>query len=123
MTDPIRISVEDARQKVSTGSALLVCAYDDDEKFRNNNLQGAISLNDFRTTLPSLSTEQEIIFYCAWNNEASAAGQADKLLKDGYQNAAALGGGVDAWKNAGYPLVWTAAGLVQDWNPGPPSGL
>ena len=65
MTEPIRISVEDARQKVSAGAALLVCAYDDDEKFKNNHLQGAVSLNDFRTKLPSLSTEQEIIFYCA----------------------------------------------------------
>ena len=65
MSDPIRISVEDARQKVTSGSALLVCAYDDDEKFKNNHLEGAISLNDFRAKLPSLSTEQEIIFYCA----------------------------------------------------------
>ena len=65
MTEPIRISVEDARQKVSAGRALLVCAYDDDEKYRNNNLQGAISLNDFKSMLPSLSTDQEMIFYCA----------------------------------------------------------
>jgi hypothetical protein len=65
MTEPIRISVGDARQNVSTGAALLVCAYDDDEKFKNNHLQGAISLNDFRAKLPSLSTEQDIIFYCA----------------------------------------------------------
>lgn len=64
MTDPIRISVEEARQKASAGSALLVCAYDDDEKFKNNHLQGAISLKDFRAQLPSLSTEQQIIFYC-----------------------------------------------------------
>jgi hypothetical protein len=65
MAEPIRISVEVARQKVNSGVALLVCAYDDDEKFKNNHLQGAISLNDFRAKLPSLSTEQEIIFYCA----------------------------------------------------------
>ena len=65
MTEPIRISVEDARQKVSAGAALLVCAYDDDEKFKNNHLQGAISLNDFRGKISSLTTEQEIIFYCA----------------------------------------------------------
>ena len=65
MTDPIRIPVAEAREKVTSGSALLVCAYDDDEKFKNNHLQGAISLSDFRKKLPSLSTEQEIIFYCA----------------------------------------------------------
>ena len=64
MTEPIRISVEAARKKVAEGAALLVCAYDDDEKFKNNHLQGAISLKDFRAKLPSLSTEQEIIFYC-----------------------------------------------------------
>ena len=65
MAEPIRISVEVARQKVNSGVALLVCAYDDDKKLKNNHLQGAISLNDFRAKLPSLSTEQEIIFYCA----------------------------------------------------------
>ena len=64
MTEPIRIPVEEARRKVTSGSALLVCAYDD-EKFKNNHLQGAISLSDFQAKLPSLSTEQEIIFYCA----------------------------------------------------------
>jgi len=65
MTEPTRIPVAEARQKAGAGTALLVCAYDDDEKFKNNNLQGAISLTDFRTKLPSLSTDQEIIFYCA----------------------------------------------------------
>ena len=65
MTDPVRISIEEAHQKIAAGSALLVCAYDDDEKFKNNHLRGAISLNDFRAKLPSLSTVQEIIFYCA----------------------------------------------------------
>jgi len=65
MAEFIRISVEEARQKVNSGAALLVCAYDDDEKFKKNHLLGAVSLGDFRAKLPSLSTAQEIIFYCA----------------------------------------------------------
>ena len=65
MKEPIRISVEEARQKANSGAALLVCAYDDDEKFKNNHLLGAISIGEFMTKLPTLSTEQEIIFYCA----------------------------------------------------------
>ena len=52
MTEPIRISVEEARQKVNSGAALLVCAYDDDEKFKKNHLLGAISLGEFRAKLP-----------------------------------------------------------------------
>ena len=65
MTEPIRIPVEQARQKVTSGAALLVCAYDDDDKFKKNHLQGAISLAQFRAKFSSLPVEQEIIFYCA----------------------------------------------------------
>jgi rhodanese-related sulfurtransferase len=60
-----RISVGEARQKVESGSALLVCAYDNDEKFHSMHLQGAISLDELRSRQESLPKDQEIIFYCA----------------------------------------------------------
>ena len=63
MTEPTRISAEEARRKVISGEAMLVCAYEDDAKFRKMSLQNAISLQDFKTRLPALSKEQEIIFY------------------------------------------------------------
>ena len=65
MAEPIRIGPDEARRKVKFGMALLVCAYDDEEKFRNMRLEGAISLSEFEGKLPSLSKEQELIFYCA----------------------------------------------------------
>ena len=65
MSEPIRISPHDARHKVSSGNALLVCAYDDADKFKNNHLEGAISFSEFKSKLPSLAKEQEVIFYCA----------------------------------------------------------
>jgi len=65
MEEPIRIAPEEVRQKVTSGSAMLVCAYEDEERFRMLHLQGAISLAEFRSRLPSLSKDQEIIFYCA----------------------------------------------------------
>lgn len=65
MTEPIRISSQEARQKVLSGGALLVCAYDDDDKFENNHLEGAISFSEFKSKLPSLAKDQELIFYCA----------------------------------------------------------
>ena len=40
MTEPIRISPQEARQKVTAGQALLVCAYDDADKFKANHLEG-----------------------------------------------------------------------------------
>jgi len=63
MTEPMRISAEEARKKVTSGKALLVCAYEDEEKFRKTHLQDAISLQDFKTRLPALSREQEVVFY------------------------------------------------------------
>jgi hypothetical protein len=63
MTEPIRISPEEARKKVIKGEAILVCAYEDEEKFKKVRLQGAISLQEFRSRLTALSGEQEIIFY------------------------------------------------------------
>jgi hypothetical protein len=65
MAEALRIGLEQARQKVQSGSALLVCAYDDDEVFRQMHLEGAISLSEFRSRLPSLSKTQDIVFYCA----------------------------------------------------------
>ena len=65
MVEPIRIPPEEARIKVLSGLAILVCAYEDEEKFRNAHLEGAISLNDFRSKINFFSKEQEIIFYCA----------------------------------------------------------
>jgi rhodanese-related sulfurtransferase len=65
MSEPIRISAQEARQRVTAGRALLVCAYDDPDKFQNNHLEGALSLSQLQSKAPSLSKEQEIIFYCA----------------------------------------------------------
>lgn len=63
MTEPIRIAPEEARKKVVSNKAILVCAYEEDEKFRRMHLEGGISLNEFKTRVSTLSKEQEIIFY------------------------------------------------------------
>lgn len=60
-----RISAGDAHSRVSNGEALLVCAYEDDSKYRSMRLEGAISVQELRELLPSLDKGREIIFYCA----------------------------------------------------------
>jgi hypothetical protein len=65
MSEVIRITPEETFQKLRAGKALLVCAYDSDERFRSLQLEGAISLAALKAKLPSLSKEQEIVFYCA----------------------------------------------------------
>ena len=65
MTEPERVTPEEVHQKLDPGTVLLVCAYDDEKKFKQMQLQGAISLNEFKSKLPSLAKDQEIVFYCA----------------------------------------------------------
>jgi rhodanese-related sulfurtransferase len=57
----------DARQahEDEQAGALLVCAYDDDLKFEQNRLEGAISLTEFREREHAIDKDREIIFYCA----------------------------------------------------------
>ena len=65
MADVERISVAEARSKMTGNHALLVCAYEDDAKCRMVNLDGSISLSTFQSRVGSLPKTQEIIFYCA----------------------------------------------------------
>jgi hypothetical protein len=65
MAEIERIRVDEARRKTSSpGGALLVCAYDDEEKCNKIQLEGSISLADLRARRASLPKDQEIIFYC-----------------------------------------------------------
>ena len=63
MAEPKRLTSEEIYQRLKSGAVLLVCAYEDDAKFRKLQLQGAISLNEFRSKLPSLPKDQDIVFY------------------------------------------------------------
>ena len=65
MIEPIRISAKQARGKIMAGGALLVCAYENDERFKQNHLEGAISFSEFMKIKQTLSKDTGIIFYCA----------------------------------------------------------
>jgi hypothetical protein len=65
MAEVIRITPEETYQKLRAGKALLACAYDSEDQFRNLQLEGAISFSELKFKLPALSKDQEIILYCA----------------------------------------------------------
>jgi len=60
-----RIDPGDARRHVEAGKALLVCAYDSEDKFEQYDLDGAMSLTEFERAKDSIPKDKEIIFYCA----------------------------------------------------------
>jgi hypothetical protein len=65
MPEVSRISAQDAYRAVKSGDAVLVCAYEQDEKCNQIPLEGSISLSEFQGRVPSLPKDQELIFFCA----------------------------------------------------------
>jgi hypothetical protein len=63
MIEPKCITPEEVYQKLRSGGAILVCAYEDGATFKRMRLQGAVSPNEFKSKLPSLAKDQEIVFY------------------------------------------------------------
>lgn len=63
MMEPKRITPEEVYQKLKSGTTILVSAYEDEAKFKKMQLEGAISFNEFKSRLPSLSKDKEIVFY------------------------------------------------------------
>jgi hypothetical protein len=63
MADIQRLDAQEARTKVKSNQALLVCAYEDEAKWRRFNLDGSISFASFKSRVNSLPKSQETIFY------------------------------------------------------------
>jgi len=107
---PRTIAAQQAHDMLSKDpSVLLVCAYESEEEFRQHDLEGAISLDDFRGQKDSLPEDENVIFYCASSRDEAATRQAQKYFREGFVNARILQGGADAWRDAGYALVGSQA--------------
>ncbi|HSW62720.1 MAG TPA: hypothetical protein VLH56_05345 [Dissulfurispiraceae bacterium] len=65
MSIPQKITAHEAYIKVEGDAAILVCAYDDDEKCRGMLLEGAVLLSSLKTREEKLPKDTEIVFYCA----------------------------------------------------------
>ena len=65
MTAIQRTTPEKVHPDLQAGELLLVCAYDDDAKYRQYCLEGSISLSAFQKQMSSLEKSTEIVFYCA----------------------------------------------------------
>jgi len=57
------IEARDAFEHVKSNSALLICAYESDEKFNKLHLDGAIPLSEFQSLSATVKKDKELIFY------------------------------------------------------------
>ena len=58
-----RINPVKARELAEQGDAVLVCAYDDQEKCEGIRLEGAMTLDEFQSKKSDLSRGKTVIFY------------------------------------------------------------
>jgi hypothetical protein len=65
MANGPRVSVADARARSRSGDAILVCAYDDENKCQSMRFEGARTLGELEAMLPELPKDQPLFFYCA----------------------------------------------------------
>ena len=57
------IDAREAFEHVKNNAALLICAYESDEKFHKLHLEGAIPLSEFQSLSATVGKDQELIFY------------------------------------------------------------
>src|SRR5436853_778061 len=64
----------------------------------------AFEVEGMERLLDSLPADRDVIFYCSFPNEASAARAAKRLIDRGYTRVRPLRGGLEAWTEAGYAI-------------------
>ena len=57
------IDAMDAFAHTKDNSAILICAYERDDKFHRLRLEGAIPLSEFQAISATLPNDKELIFY------------------------------------------------------------
>ena len=102
MNKPKGIDPTQAREKVRSGQATLVCAYDRDDRCRDIMLEDAVMLSRWQAALTD--KDREIIFFCSDDDETSSR-RAEEYARLGFRNTRYLLGGVDGWKKSGFPLA------------------
>jgi membrane protein DedA with SNARE-associated domain len=106
-----RISVDELAQLIERGERPLVVDVRSPAAQAQGRIPGAVWV-DAQAFDDSLHREglrerldDEVIVYCACPNEVSAAAVAQKLYKAGFRRVRPLGGGIEAWEQAGYEIA------------------
>ncbi len=99
------IDAPQAYRKTHEGRAILVCAYDDEDRCREILLDGAITYGEFLARVDRIPKTTEIIFYCDRPEDELASRRVDELRSRGFENARVLEGGVKEWRHAGHPMA------------------
>jgi len=103
-----RISVDELKQKLDAGERLAIVdlRHDLDIKADPEIIPGAMHVDPKRLTEKTglLPFDREVILYCTCPNEATSARVAQILRGHGIKRIRPLQGGLEAWRERGYPM-------------------
>ena len=112
-----KITPEELRRSLDEGKSLTVVDLRHPSEVEREGLKlaGAVVIrpDDLRSAVQNIPRDREIILYCTCPNEATSARLALQLKKAGIRKVRPLAGGLDAWREKGYPMEQV---------PAPPSG-
>jgi rhodanese-related sulfurtransferase len=103
----VEISIDKAKQSITEADLIIDCR--EAEEYLNGHINGAIHASrgmlEFKlSNVPDhLNRDLKIVIYC--KSSGRAALSALSLLEMGYKNVKSISGGIDAWVNAGNPIV------------------
>ncbi len=99
-------SIAEVKAKLDRGARFHFLDVREDNEFAKDHAKGARHLGkgiierDIESVVPDKTAE--IVLYCGGGYRSALA--ADALQQMGYTNVLSMGGGIRAWRDAGYPL-------------------
>ena len=103
-----RITVEELKEKIDHGEDLVIVDLRHSLDFEADpeTIPGAFRMDakELREKNDKLPRDRQIILYCTCPNEATSAQLAILLRRQGVQHIRPLQGGLDAWREHGYPV-------------------
>jgi rhodanese-related sulfurtransferase len=98
----LEIGLEEAYQKYQAGAFVLdVRTPEEWEEFHAPNTT-LIPLNELESRLDEVPRDREIVVVCRSGNRSQAG--RDILRQAGFDSVTSLAGGLNAWRDAGYPV-------------------
>ncbi len=110
-----RVSVHEAKAKLEEGEKVLIVNSCDTKEYDELHIKGAISmpLDTMQDPYDNVEGYDEIIPYGCCDDEQCSARAVQKFMEAGFDNVAAMDGGLDAWEEAGYPVESSSGILPQ----------
>ncbi len=101
-SQPAEVSIEDAYQKYQDGAFVLDVRTP--EEWNEFHAPGTtlIPLDELESRLDEVPRDQEVVVVCRSGNRSQAG--RDILRQAGFDRVSSMSGGLNAWRDAGYPV-------------------